>query len=179
MGNIEVLKRGDLQLTSAGTGISHSEKTHGSRDVHFLQIWTTPSRSGLMPKYFTRHFTEGEKRDKLVRVVAPMGSAGVSAARETSGPAPVNSPVTLSATILSNGRSVTHRAPKASAKMYVHVIQTSGYNPKAASGATIEIAGTQLREGDGAFIYAMQEGDEIQLDNVGAKDAEVLVFDVE
>ncbi len=42
MGNTEVLKRGDLQLTSAGTGISHSEKAHGSKQVHFLQIWSLP-----------------------------------------------------------------------------------------------------------------------------------------
>jgi redox-sensitive bicupin YhaK (pirin superfamily) len=54
MGNIEILKRGDLQLTSAGTGISHSEKAYGSKEVHFLQIWSVPSVSKLTPKYFTR-----------------------------------------------------------------------------------------------------------------------------
>ncbi|KZV98749.1 RmlC-like cupin [Exidia glandulosa HHB12029] len=179
MGNVEVMKRGDIQLTSAGTGISHSEKTHGNREVHFLQIWTVPSQSRLTPKYFTRHFTEEEKRDTLLRVVAPVASEGVSLEREGKGPAPVQSPVSLYATILSKGKSVTHRAPKKDAKVYVHVIQTSGYNPSASSGATIELNGTQLREGDGAFVFAANEGDEIVLDNVGAKDAEVLLFDVE
>lgn len=54
MKNEEVLKRGDIQLTSAGTGIYHSEKAHGSQQVHFLQIWAKPWKSGLAPKYYTR-----------------------------------------------------------------------------------------------------------------------------
>lgn len=54
MGNREVLKRGDLQMTSAGTGIRHSEVAHGDKQVHFLQIWSLPATRGLTPKYFTR-----------------------------------------------------------------------------------------------------------------------------
>ncbi|KAF7309380.1 hypothetical protein MIND_00308800 [Mycena indigotica] len=55
MGNTEILKRGDLQLTSAGTGISHSEKAYGSKQVHFLQIWSLPSVSRLTPKWIGTH----------------------------------------------------------------------------------------------------------------------------
>lgn len=54
MGNSEVLQRGDLQMTSAGTGIRHSEKCHGPKQVHFLQIWAKPNESNLSPKYYTR-----------------------------------------------------------------------------------------------------------------------------
>jgi len=54
MGNTEVLERGDIQMTSAGTGIRHSEKCHGPKQVHFLQIWATPNESNLPPKYYTR-----------------------------------------------------------------------------------------------------------------------------
>ena len=54
MGNREVLKRGDVQMTSAGTGIRHSEKTYGDKQVHFLQIWSTPNAHQLQPQYFTR-----------------------------------------------------------------------------------------------------------------------------
>ncbi|KAH7106074.1 pirin domain-containing protein [Auriculariales sp. MPI-PUGE-AT-0066] len=179
MGNVEVMKRGDIQSTSAGTGITHSEMTHGDNEVHFLQMWVQPSQRGLKPAYYTRHFTDAEKRDTLLRVVAPAGSDGVSSERETSGPTPVNSPVTVWATILSQGKAVTHRVPKPSAKVYVHVIQTSGYNTGPASGATVEVNGTQLREGDGAFVYATKAGDELVINNVGASDAEFLVFDVE
>ena len=54
MGNTEVLRRGDIQMTSAGTGIRHSEKCHGPKQVHFLQIWASPNESNLPPKYYTR-----------------------------------------------------------------------------------------------------------------------------
>jgi len=56
MGNTEILSRGALQLTSAGTGISHSEKAHGGNEAYFCQIWASP-RSGQdrgKPAYFTR-----------------------------------------------------------------------------------------------------------------------------
>lgn len=54
MDNTEVMKRGDIQMTSAGTGIRHSEKCHGPNQVHFLQIWANPSEPKLKPKYYTR-----------------------------------------------------------------------------------------------------------------------------
>jgi redox-sensitive bicupin YhaK (pirin superfamily) len=54
MGNTEVMRRGDLQMTSAGTGIRHSEKCHDPKQVHFLQIWASPNESNLSPKYYTR-----------------------------------------------------------------------------------------------------------------------------
>lgn len=54
MNNVEILKRGDVQLTSAGTGIRHSEASNGNEDVHLLQIWAYPWKDSLTPKYFTR-----------------------------------------------------------------------------------------------------------------------------
>ena len=105
MGNVEVMKRGDLQMTSAGTGIRHSEHTHGSKQVHFLQIWSMPSTRGLTPQYFTRHFTDEEKKDRWAHVVAPIRASGVVEKREASGPAPVHSPLDLYATLLSQGRA--------------------------------------------------------------------------
>lgn len=54
MQNEEILKRGDIQMTSAGTGIRHSEKAHGDKQVHFLQMWAYPLKGGLTPRYFTR-----------------------------------------------------------------------------------------------------------------------------
>ena len=90
MGNVEVMKRGDLQMTSAGTGIRHSEHPHGPTPVHFLQIWSTPATRGLSPQYFTRHFPDEEKKDRWAHVVAPIGASGVVEKREASGPAPVH-----------------------------------------------------------------------------------------
>ena len=184
MGNVEVLKRGDLQLTSAGTGIRHSEKTYGSSPVHFLQIWSLPQKSGLTPKYFTRHFTDSEKTDKLVPIVAPVGSEGVSEEHEGAGPAPVQSPLYLYATLLSKGASVAHQLKKSDSspgqrKAYVHVIQTSGYNTGKAKGNRVLLNGAlELAEGDGAFAIG-KEGQPIEIKNVGDSTAEVLLFDLD
>ena len=179
MGNIEILKRGDLQLTSAGTGISHSEKAHGPSQVHFLQIWSLPTTRKLPPKYFTRHYTDAEKENKWVKVVAPVGAEGVIHEREGKGPTPVQSPLSLYATLLSPGTKLQHKFENE--KGYIHVIQTSGYNPQKSSGASVKVVGGEeiaLREGDGSYIWA-GKGGEINVENVGDAVAEVLLFDLE
>lgn len=185
MGNVEIMKRGDLQMTSAGTGIRHSEHSHGSKQVHFLQIWSVPSTRGLTPQYFTRHFTDEEKKDQWAHVVAPVNAPGVLEKREASGPAPVHSPLDLFATNLSPGKSLGHtfKSGSAARKGYVHVIQTSGYNPKEASGARVRVLGAEggpvdLREGDGAYIMATP-GEEVTVENAGETVAEVVFFDME
>ena len=185
MGNVEVMKRGDLQMTSAGTGIRHSEYQHGDKQVHFLQIWSVPSTKGLTPKYFTRHFTDEEKKDRWAHIVAPVGAENVVEEREAKGPAPVHSPLSLFATLLSPGNQLSHafhaRGPQR--KGYVHVVQTSGFNPKDAAGATVRVVGgeggpVELREGDGAYIMAIP-GEELVVENAGDQVAEVLLFDME
>lgn len=181
MGNTEVLKRGDVQLTSAGSGISHSEKAHGSKQVHFLQIWSLPSTSSLPPKYYTRHFSDDEKTDKWARVVAPVEAQGVLVEREGEGPAPVQSPLTLYATILGAGKSLVR--PLEGKKGYIHIIQTSGYNAGPAKGAQIKISSRggeelTLREGDGAYILRGKDGNSLVVENEGDSGAEILVFDL-
>lgn len=183
MGNTEILKRGDLQLTSAGTGISHSEKAHGEQQVHFLQIWSVPSVSRLQPKYFTRHFSDEEKKDKFIQVVAPINAPSVSPTREGKGPTPVQSPLTLSAALISPSTTLSHTFT--TSKGYIHVIQTSGYNPGKSSGATVRVKAVDgeevvLREGDG--VYADLSGGkevEVVFGNEGDKVAEILVFDLD
>ena len=182
MGNVEVLRRGDIQLTSAGTGISHSEKAHGSKQVHFLQIWSIPSTSRLPPKYYTRHFPDSEKTNQWARVVAPVGAPGVTVEREGAGPAPVQSPLTMYATILEQGKSLERSFE--GKKAYVHVIQTSGYNEGKASGASVKISSRNteeltLREGDGAYIFVGNQGNVLKVENDGDRSAEVIVFDLE
>lgn len=180
MGNREVLKRGDLQMTSAGTGIRHSEKAHGQKEVHFLQIWSLPSQSGLKPQYFTRHFSDAEKTDKWAKIVAPVGSDGVVEKREAVGPAPVHSGLSLFASLISPSTTLKHTLVQR--KAYFHVIQTSGYNPGKPSGAQVKLsAGGEelvLREGDGVYIMG-EAGATLEVKNEGEKVAEVILFDLE
>ncbi|KAG7092522.1 hypothetical protein E1B28_008872 [Marasmius oreades] len=179
MGNIEILKRGDLQLTSAGTGISHAEKTpqNATNPVHFLQIWSYPSIPGLIPKYFTRHFPDEDKLDRFLAVVAPVDAPGVQKdQRDGDGPAPVQSPLTMYASLVTPGREVS--VQMRGKKGYVHLVMTSGYTTGKAKGGSIKVADKEvLREGDGAYI--MQEhGNEVVVQNVGDTTAEVIFFDI-
>jgi len=180
MRNTEVVHRGDLQMTSAGTGIRHSEKCHGAEQVHFLQIWATPNESNLTPKYYTRHFSDDNKTDKWAHIVAPAVSKEVVDKREGEGPAPIHSPLDVFATILSPTASLSHTARRI--RVYVHLIQRSGYNTGAATGASvkIEVGGdsVQLREGDGVYI-TLTPGSKVDVQNVGEKAGELLLFDTE
>lgn len=186
MGNVEVLRRGDIQHTSAGTGIRHSEynKPGATTPVHFIQIWAMPNTQNLEPKYFARHFTDEEKTDKLVTVVAPVGDEGVVHEREAKGPAPVMSNLSLKATIISPGKSVEHVFPAPAdgapaRKGYIHVVQTSGYNTLQAKGNRVKVNETlELAEGDGAFATG-QKDDKLVIENIGDSPAEVLVFDIQ
>lgn len=72
MGNLELIKKGDVQMTSAGTGITHSEFNDSETDpVHFIQIWIEPSKKDLPPAYYTKHFSDEEKKNTLRLIVAP------------------------------------------------------------------------------------------------------------
>jgi quercetin 2,3-dioxygenase len=187
MGNIEILKRGTLQLTSAGTGTSHSARAHGPTPVHLIQIWSLPHTRHLQPKNFIREFNDEQKTNAWVRVVALVGAEGVSDKKEGEGPAPIHSALTLYATLLEKGKCLEKKLW--GKKGYVHVLQTSGYNSGKASGATVRAAGawtgygTQdvlLREGDGAYLKVGEgKGADFIVENEGDAIAEVLLFDLE
>ncbi|KAF8634202.1 hypothetical protein AX15_001015, partial [Amanita polypyramis BW_CC] len=173
MGNTEILPRGFVQMTSAGTGISHSEHAHGSEPVHFLQIWATPHTSGLKPTYYTRRFPDSAKLNRWARVVAPVGAEGVSEERDAEGPAPVHSALTMYASLIEGGVQLG-RAIKGK-KGYVHVVMRSGYKAGAGTGATVKLTSggesVTLREGDGAYLQV--GGGEVEVSNVGEKRAEI------
>jgi len=75
MGNQAVIKQGDVQAMSAGTGIVHSEKNRNNdRQVKFLQIWVFPNEKNVKPRYDQKTFSEEEKKNKLLTVVSPIGT---------------------------------------------------------------------------------------------------------
>ena len=78
MGNATVIREGDVQIMSAGTGIMHSEKNHNAgEDVRFLQIWVFPNERDLTPTYGQITMDLDNQRDKLQCVASPDGSEGV------------------------------------------------------------------------------------------------------
>ena len=72
MGNKQVIKTGDVQVMSAGTGIQHSEKNKNhTKEVKFFQIWILPNKKNVKPRYDQQHFTDTDKHNKLLTVVSP------------------------------------------------------------------------------------------------------------
>jgi len=181
MGNIEVLKRGDLQMTSAEPGSATARRRTATDRC-------TSSRSGRHPprgvssrsKNGHSFFSDEEKRDKWVRVVAPSGADGVVEERTASGPAPVHAPLSMYATLLSPSVSLPHVLPSGAGpkKAYIHVAQTSGYNPtNKPGGASVRVGDVELREGDGAYIMG-DAATQLSIENVGDSVAEIVLFEI-
>ncbi|KAJ8468283.1 hypothetical protein ONZ45_g17298 [Pleurotus djamor] len=165
---------------------------------------TTMTHTLFSPQQgFDGHFTDSEKKDTLLPVVAPVNSTGVLDSREGKGPTPVQSPLTLFSTLLSPSKSLRHTFLNPSShsthrrrRGYVHVVQTSGYQPGdgnlSSGGAVVKLTdplapdssdpestgSVTLREGDGVYILG-ESGSELVIENVGAKVGEVLLFDLE
>jgi redox-sensitive bicupin YhaK (pirin superfamily) len=74
MGTGSVIRPGDVQMMSAGTGVEHSEFNHSAQDpVHFLQIWIVPAERGAAPRYQQVHVDDADKRGRLRLIIAPEG----------------------------------------------------------------------------------------------------------
>ncbi|HLO47906.1 MAG TPA: pirin family protein [Kamptonema sp.] len=153
IGNGEVIKPGEVQRMSAGTGIQHSEFNHSKTEpVHFLQIWLLPDTKGLPPSYEQRDFDVEHNPGKL-RLVAAKDSRD--------GAVKVNQNVDLYAAALENSDRVSHSL-KPNRHAWVQV----------ARGA-ITLNGLPLKNGDGAAI-----SDESDLVIEATAKAEILLFDL-
>jgi quercetin 2,3-dioxygenase len=153
IGTGSVIRPGEVQRMSAGTGIRHSEFNASKVDpVHFLQIWIIPERRGITPSYEQKAFSADEKTGKLRLVGSRDGRDGSVT---------IHRDVDFFATLLNDGHVVTHEL-KAGRGAWVHVARGS-----------VRLNGTELSAGDGAAIEAAGA---LTLD--GARDAEVLLFDM-
>ena len=76
-GTKAVIRKGDVQIMSAGTGIQHSEKNADrNSEVKFLQIWVFPEKKGIAPRYDQKTFDESALQNKMLTVVSPNGASG-------------------------------------------------------------------------------------------------------
>lgn len=100
MGNGSIIRPGEVQRTSAGTGVRHSEMNASDTEpVHFLQIWILPEREGMAPGYEQKPFPDEEKRGRLRLVGSRDGRSGSVV---------IHQDVDLYATLLSEGERVQH-----------------------------------------------------------------------
>ena len=79
MGNTQVIKHGDIQVMSAGTGIQHSEKNkNGDKPVKFFQIWVFPNKENVAPRYGQITLNPADRKNKLQQIVSPNESDGAT-----------------------------------------------------------------------------------------------------
>jgi quercetin 2,3-dioxygenase len=153
MGNGSVIRPGDGQSMSAGTGVRHSEANGSNADpAHLLQIWILPDRNGHKPGYQQKSFPEAEKRGRFRQIAGPDG---------LDGSVTIHQDARLYVSLLEPGQEVRHELGEG----------RHGWL-QVAKGA-VELNGKSLKQGDGAAL-----SEEKQLVVKGASEAEVLLFDL-
>ena len=153
MGTGSVIRPGDVQRMSAGTGVTHSEFNASPKDaVHLLQIWMLPGRKGITPSYEQKTFPFAERRGKLRLVASPDGRAGSLKIHQDN---------KLYAGLFDKGESAKYE------------LKPDRYAWLQVARGTVELNGIKLQAGDGAAA-----AEESVLELTGVDDAEVLLFDL-
>jgi quercetin 2,3-dioxygenase len=153
MGNIEVIRPGEVQRMSAGRGVMHSEFNHAKAQTHFLQIWLLPNVTDIAPSYESKTFDTGDKRGRLRLVASPDGAQGSVT---------IHADAKLYAGLL-DGAEQAQLSLNTQRKTYVHVVR-----------GELKVNGQKLATGDAAKLEGV---DKLTLSK--GKEAEVLVFDLE
>ncbi len=154
IGTGSVIRPGDVQVMSAGTGIRHSEFNHSKNEpVHFLQIWVLPDREGLSPRYDQKTFADAEKRGRLRLVGSPDGRDGSIV---------IHQDAKIFAALLNSGDEVAH-VLQPGRKGWVQIVR-----------GAVEVNGEPLRAGDGVAV----ENVPALAVSSRADDSEILVFDL-
>ena len=153
MGNGEVLRPGEFQRMSAGTGITHSEFNPSENEpVHLYQIWLFPEERGLRPSYEQKRFADAEMANQLRVVASPDARDGSLT---------IHQDASIYLAKLDRGRDVAHELV-AGRYGWLQVLRGS-----------LAVNGTTLQTGDGAAI-----SDEQTLDISAAEGAELMLFDL-
>jgi quercetin 2,3-dioxygenase len=153
LGNGSVIRPGDVQRMSAGTGVSHSEYNPSKSDrLHFLQIWFLPDRQGYAPSYEQRVFSEEQRRDRLVLLAS-------NDARE--GSVTLHQDADLYMGTLTSGTELAHDLDSA---RFAWMQVTRG---------RVRVFDQELAAGDGAAI-----AEERKITLTALEPAEVVLFDL-
>lgn len=153
LGNGSVIRAGDVQRMSAGTGIVHSEFNASDRtQAHLLQIWLLPEKNGITPGYEEKHFAAAQKQDRWRLIASNDG-------REDS--LHIHQDVELYATVLTENQQLKYSVSPGRS-VYLQVARGS-----------IALSGVLLEAGDAAKVDAQQ-----QIEITAGEEAELLLFDL-
>lgn len=155
MGNTQVIRKGDVQVMSAGTGVEHSEKNHSSSDtVKFFQIWVFPNQKNVEPRYAQQNFSDADKHNRLVTVVSPLGT--------TDGGVQIHQDAWFHLGQLDKGYSTSYKLKNTANGVYAFVIE-----------GDVTVNGQTLHRRDGLGI-----SDAGELDIKADTDSELLLMEV-
>jgi quercetin 2,3-dioxygenase len=153
MGNGSVIRPGDVQRMTAGTGVRHSEKNPSPTEpVHLLQIWILPHTVGLDPSYEQKAFSEDERANKLRLIASSEGDDGSVR---------IHQDVNLYASIIDEGKSV------------IHTTTETRYGWLQVARGAVDVNGERAEQGDGAVIVG-----ESRIEIAARQPAEILLFDL-
>lgn len=152
-GNEKVIHTGEVQIMSAGSGLTHSEYNASSTDeVNFLQIWVIPKEKNIKPRYDQREFNSDERKNMVQTVVAPDDEKAVW----------INQDAWFSLSDLEVNQSITYSMKRNDSGLYVFVIEGS-----------IEIGDTVLNKRD---AIGLSETNEVQIKS--SENARILLIEV-
>jgi len=153
MGSGSVIRRGDAQRMSAGTGVMHSEANPSDNEpVHLLQIWIFPEEQNLRPEYEEKKFADEEKRNKLKLIVSREGSEGS---------VKIHQDAKIYASLLDQGKNIEFEVAEGRS-LWLQV----------ADGA-VSLNDVKLKQGDGAAVTS-----EAKLTIMADQPSEILLFDL-
>jgi len=153
MGNGSVIRPGEIQRMSAGTGISHSEFNASKNDeAHLLQIWIEPKERGIVPGYEQKSFTTAGKASSMSLIASPDGQDGSVT---------IHQDARLYAALLQEHEELAYSMPTGR-RVYIHLAR-----------GKLKLNGLDLEAGDGAKIW----GENINILSTAAG-SEALLFDL-
>jgi redox-sensitive bicupin YhaK (pirin superfamily) len=152
-GRDKIIRQGDVQIMSAGSGIAHSEtNANKDREVKFLQVWVFPKEKNIEPRYDQKSFNLDQQKDEIVTVAAPNNDNAVW----------INQDAWFSMAKLSAGKDTTYQVNREGNGVYVFVID-----------GNVTINGQELQSRDGLGIW---ETDSLQIK--AGSEAQLLLIDV-
>jgi redox-sensitive bicupin YhaK (pirin superfamily) len=153
MGNRAIVRPGEVQRMTAGTGVTHSEiNPSASEPLHLLQIWIVPERRGLEPGYEQRAFADADRQGRLLVIASP---------DRRDGSVRIHQDVSLYTSLLAPGEALEHRLPNGR-RAWLQVIR-----------GDLDASGIRVGAGDGVAV-----SDEPSLSLTAHEPSEILVFDL-
>ena len=146
MGNTGIIRPGEIQRMSAGSGVRHSEYNASKKDpVHLVQLWITPDTPRLTPSWEQKSFSLADRSGKLLPIALPVGKSGAPAPHSPGGAVQIHQDATIYTSELATGQNITHQLAQGR-RAYIFVVSGS-----------LNVNGETLQAGDQGRVTAERE----------------------